>query len=530
MTSLAKTGTLVGLILRRDRLIMPIWVVVLAGFVVGTASSFAAAYPTPAARQAFVDSVASNPAIRTVLGPVTDPSIGGLAAWRVGTAGDLLFAVVALVTIVRHTRTEEETGRRELIGSAAVGRHAPLTAALVVTAAANLLVALLIAAGMASAAGQPFSGSLALGLSLASIGWIFAAVGGVTAQLTENHRTATGLGLALVGVATVLRIAADAGGPTGDTHWLRWLTPVGWIQRLDPFTDTRWWIFGLVAVVVAVLTATAYALQARRDLGAGLLPDRLGPAAAAPSLRSPLALAWRQHRGLLLAVTIGFALVGSLLGAVANGAAQAGPQLGPFLAKLGVSNSGQALLVLLIYVFAEVISAYAILVALRPRTEELDGLAEPLLAAPVSRLRWASSHLLVAVVGPVIVVTVLGVTVGIAYGLTTGDVAHPLLATLLAALAKIPAIWVMVGVATALVGLLPRLAAAGSWAALGLVVVLELGWELGRVSDVAFSLSPFSHVYPLAGHTSPAALIGLTIVAAALAAVGLGALQRRDIG
>lgn len=90
MTSLTGTSTLMGLILRRDRLIIPLWIVLLAAFVVGTASSFAAAYPTLGMRQAFIHNVTGNPAIRTLLGPVTDPSIGGLTAWQVGNAGDLL--------------------------------------------------------------------------------------------------------------------------------------------------------------------------------------------------------------------------------------------------------------------------------------------------------------------------------------------------------------------------------------------------------------------------------------------------------
>jgi ABC-2 type transport system permease protein len=268
-----------------------------------------------------------------------------------------------------------------------------LTAAFAITAAVNLVIALLI--GLVTTAGQPFAGSLALGLSLASMGWIFAAAGAVTAQLSQGHRTATGAGLAAVGAATVLRIAGDAAGPD-HAQALSWFTPVGWMQRLHAFTHPQWWIFGLAGVTVAVLSATAYALEDGRDLGSGWLADRLGPATAAPHLRSPLALAWRLHRGTLLVVTAGFALIGLLLGAVADGAAQAGPQLGTFLAKLGVSNSGQALIVLMIYIFAEVTSAYAIVVALLPRSEEVAGLAEPLLATPVSRLRWAGSHLLAA--------------------------------------------------------------------------------------------------------------------------------------
>jgi polyether ionophore transport system permease protein len=65
-------------------------------------------------------------------------------------------------------------------------------------------------------------------------------------------------------------------------------------------------VFSLPVACVIVLAAVAFALLARRDVGAGVLPARLGPATAAPWLRSPLALAWRLHRGMLLAWTAGW--------------------------------------------------------------------------------------------------------------------------------------------------------------------------------------------------------------------------------
>ena len=45
-------------------------------------------------------------------------------------------------------------------------------------------------------------------------------------------------------------------------------------------------MLGLVALLAVSLVATAVALLARRDLGAGLLPPRPGPAHGGPGLRS----------------------------------------------------------------------------------------------------------------------------------------------------------------------------------------------------------------------------------------------------
>ena len=82
-----------------------------------------------------------------MLGLVFSRSLGGLVAWRSGLNGAILIAPVALLFIIRYTRTEEEAGRRELLGSTVVGRFAPLTAALVVVFAASLIIATIISTG-----------------------------------------------------------------------------------------------------------------------------------------------------------------------------------------------------------------------------------------------------------------------------------------------------------------------------------------------------------------------------------------------
>ncbi|SRR5216683_4714062 len=53
-------------------------------------------------------------------------------------------------------------------------------------------------------------GALALGLSWAATGWIFAAVAGVTAALSESARTARGMAIAVLGLSYLLR--AEPGG------------------------------------------------------------------------------------------------------------------------------------------------------------------------------------------------------------------------------------------------------------------------------------------------------------------------------
>jgi ABC-2 type transport system permease protein len=175
------------------------------------------------------------------------------------------------------------------------------------------------------------------------------------------------------------------------------------------------------------------------------------------------------------------------------------------------------------------VSVYAIAATLEMRSEEVEGRAEAVLATAVSRLRWAGSHLFFAVLGPTTVLAVLGLLIGLAYGLSAGDVGRELPRLLARTLVALPAVWVMAGLATALYGLLPRFAAPASWGALALFLALELGWELQQISQSLFNISPFAHVHWAIPATT-ASLVGLASVAAALMAVGLIGFQRRDLG
>src|SRR5262249_35009605 len=106
---------------------------------------------------------------------------------------------------------------------------------------------------------------------------------------------------------------------TTSASWVSWVSPIHWGQRIEPYAVNAWWPVALGVVVFAVLSAVAVALSSRRDLDAGLLPQRLGPASAAPGLRTPLALAWRLHRGLLAAWLAGFAALGLVFGGITKG-------------------------------------------------------------------------------------------------------------------------------------------------------------------------------------------------------------------
>src|SRR3990170_3058129 len=130
---LAGTSTLIRFILRRDRVRLPAWLV---------GSTVLLVYLTTV-----VSSVLKNDEQREdvrrfmegAVGAVFGPGYGrdSITAERyvAGVYGLIFFVLAALMSmqlVSRHTRVEEQDGRTELVRSSVVGRHAQLTAVLIV--------------------------------------------------------------------------------------------------------------------------------------------------------------------------------------------------------------------------------------------------------------------------------------------------------------------------------------------------------------------------------------------------------------
>ncbi|GAA1781463.1 ABC transporter permease [Actinomadura chokoriensis] len=532
MTALTGTGGLIRLILRRDRVLLPAWVVWIAVVPLGFVGATESLYPEAADRLQYALTTGTNPTFLALYGPMYGTDLGSIIAQRSGFI-PVVVGLISALTVVRHTRTEEEAGRRELLGATVTGRGAALAAALIVTFAANLVLAALLTAGLAGQ-GLPVAGSLAFGLQMAAGGCVFAAVAGVTAQLSESAGTARGTALAALGGAFAVRMAADVGGAGNSLSWLGWLSPFGWINRIRAYGGERWWTLALVVALVAVLVAAAGRLSARRDVGAGVLPPRLGRAGAAARLSGPLGLAWRLQSRLLYGWLAGFLALGIVYGAVAGGVREMvedNPDLGEVFARLGgksgITDAYFASVMGMLGLFA---AAYAVSATLRLRTEEAGQRAEALLATATGRLRWASSHLLFSLLGPVAALTVAGLAAGTAHGIDTGDPGREVPRVLGAALAQLPAVWLVAAIALALFGLVPGLTAGGSWTAVAACAMVTLfGAALG-LEQWALDVSPFTHIPKLPGESFAAApVLWLVAVTAVLAAAGLAGFRRRDL-
>jgi ABC-2 type transport system permease protein len=526
------TWSLVRLGLRLDRVRLLIWVLAIVAVVAVFAAAIGELYPDEASRRQLGGSVAANPAFGALLGPLQDPtSVGGLLTWRMSFFQMVLVPLMALQTVTRHTRAEEEAGRLDLVGSTVIGHRAPLTAALIVAVGASVVVGVLVTLVLL-ALGEAAAGALALGAVYAGAGAMFAAVAAVTAQLVETSRGANGLAGGVLAVSFLVRGVADGGGETGPT-WLRWLSPTGWTTEVQPFAGERWWVFGLMLALVVTGTVTAYVLVERRDTGSGLLAARLGPAEAAPWLTSPLALVWRLQRGTLLWWTVGLFVTGLVYGFVAESVSDLiddVPGAADLLERLGGAQVlVDAFIAATMGILALIVSIYTVSSLLRARTEESGVRAEPVLATRVTRTAWLGGYVVVAAVGSAWLLAIAGAGEGLAHGLRIGDLGQaPRLAG--AALAQLPAVLVVAALTIVLIGWVPRYVAA-AWGAL--VVFLLLG-QLGpalQLDQWALNVSPFTHVPPVpAEPLTVGPVLALLAVAVGLAAVGFVGFRRRDIG
>ena len=269
---LTGTAALISLGLRRDRIFLPVWLYLFAVSIGSTGYSFRHLYTSLGERLSLIASVQHDPSVLALSGPVFGTSAGSLVAWKVLVTASAAAGLMGIFTVVRHTRDDEEQGRLELVGAAAVGRQAPLAAGLAVAFGSSLVLIPLLTA-VQVVLGYPFAGALALGAAVGLSGCVFAAVAAVCAQLTVSARVARGLAVGVLGVAFLLRAVGDS---ASGMSWLRWASPLGWAEQMQVYAGPRWSVGVLFVVAAAALAGCAAQLAAHRDLGRACCPP--GPA------------------------------------------------------------------------------------------------------------------------------------------------------------------------------------------------------------------------------------------------------------
>jgi ABC-2 type transport system permease protein len=484
---IAACGTLRGALLWGGVFGLVVWELV---------SQFSKEYPTAAARAMLVTTMGSNAGLQAIFGMAHHiDTIGGYTAYHaIGVLG-LIGAVWGLLAATRLTRGEEEAGRWEVLLAGPVTRRRA-TAGALAGLGAGLLVLWAVTAvatvitGRGYAAHFSVTASLFMAVAAVAATAMFMAVGALTGQLAGNRRQAATMAAAVFGAAYLIRLIAHA---DMRLMWLRWASPLGWVDELQPLTGSRPLLLVPIAGFTTVLAGAAVILAGRRDLGASMLPSSDTATPRTWLLAGPFGLACRLARRGALGWFAGLAAGGLILGLTTKGTETVfSSQSGGVVSRLGGASGGAAYLGLAFLIIALVIAIAAAGQAGATREEEAEGYLDHLLARPVARLPWLAGRLAVSAV----VLTVDGLVAGLfTWAGAAAAGAGLSFGTLLAAGVNVilPAIFVL-GAGTLVYGLAPRFAAVAAYTVVAWSFIVEIiGADIG-VSHWLLDTSVLHHI------------------------------------
>ncbi len=500
------------------------------GYIALEVASFRTAYPdgvSPVQFEIFKD----NPAVRLLNGaPAALDSAGGFTVWDAGWLMQIVLAVWAVLTTGRLLRGEEDVDRVDLVLATPVRPSAVSGVVMAVLTVESLLVGLAAAAAL-GLSGQSWRGAALFGIGLAAVGCTFAAVTAVVTQLVDVRRRVVAVGMGLLGAAYVVRMV----GNSADSRlWLRWLTPMGWVDELGPFGADDAAVLIPIMVVPTGLALVGVRLREERDAGSALLAPESSGRSRLRLLSSPLAFAWRTSRGSLAgwtAALVAFAMVmGALVGTMIDWIA-GDEGYRQILATMGLDEALtiKGFVAFLAFAFSLAIGVHIAFRVGAARIEEESGRLDAVLARPVGRLRWLGGHVLLVAASALGLTAVVGVSMWAGARLA-GSSALTLSDTLRSSLNTLPVVALVGGLSVALFGLLPRptVAVPTTLAPAGFVLYLlgpALEWP-----PWALDLSPFTHLAMVPAepwHVTGAVV--MTGLAVGLVAVGALGFRVRDI-
>ncbi|MEV0674099.1 ABC transporter [Mycobacterium sp. NPDC050441] len=513
-------GTLLRLALRRDRVRLSVWVAALTLMMVYAPNAIRLAYPGEEQRLARVN-LLKTPAGMMLGGPmfgVNETDLGVMMANELTLTLTIATSILAILTVIRHTRAEEENGSAELVLSSVVGRYARTAAALALVGGVNAVLAVTMTLAMAST-GFAIVDTAAMSLGITGVAMVFAAVAAVTAQLWRQSRTASGAAMATLAVAALVRGAGDVIDNSGST--LSWFSPIAWAQQMRPFVDLRWWPFGLLVILTLGSMAVAAVLESRRQYDAGTIAST-GEKPDAPVLTGPLRLHLTLQRGQTIGWAAGLFVAGLVFGSMTKALLDAA-KTNELIARLLSTTGNDGIYTTMTQFLAAAASAYVASVVLRVYTDEQNGLGEPVLAGAVSRWRWLLGAVGCALVGAAVLMFCGGLGNGLGAGLTLGEPGTVVRLTL-AALAYLPALAVVASIAALAVALRSPWIA---WLAVTFVITALYLGALLRLPRWLIELSPVGRT-TVPSQFPATALVVMLVVATVLAAVAGWIYRNRD--
>ena len=392
-----------------------VWGYVFGAFIASSAWSYSDIYRTQAQRDTLAATFGDNKATIALFGPAPAlQTVGGFTVFKVSMTLMIVGAIWGLLTSSRLLRGEEDAGRWDILLSGRTTRAGASMQALGGLAVSVLVLWTLTSlitsiAGAWSKVDIGPGPALFFALALVSPALMFLAVGALTSQLAPTRRQAAGYGAAVLGLSYCLRLVGDAGI---GLHWLSWLSPLGWCEQLAPLTESNPWPLLLIGGFMVLVGGTAVRLAASRDVGTSIFPDRPDRPPDLRLLDSALGLSVRLTWTVAIVWLAALAVFGLLLGLVAKGAGDtlSGSSLRETFDKLGATGSGVGAYLAVTFLIVSVLIAFVAAGQIgSARSEESEGRLDHLVVRPLSRVRWLSGRLGLALVLLVIAGLLAGV-------------------------------------------------------------------------------------------------------------------------
>ena len=511
-----------------------LWGYIFGVVVASSAVSYATIYKTPAERNHLEAAFGSNNATGALFGPGSQlQTVAGFTVYKSFMTLIVLGGVWGLLTSTRLLRGEEDSGRWELLVSGQTTRRRAAAQALLGLAAGGAtlwaITALITAAsGRYSKVDIATRPALFFALALVATAIMFLAIGALASQLAATRRQASAYAAAVLGISYAARMVADSGI---GLHRLIWVSPLGWVEELQPLTAPRPFALIPIAVFTVVTSAVAILLAGRRDLGASILPDRPARASRVLSPSGQLGLTVRLVRSTVVGWAVAIAASALLLGLVTKGASGAisGSSLNQVFTKLGSPGTGtDAYLGVAFLMMAVLVAFVANGQIIAARAEESGGRLDHLFARPLSRLQWFSGRLLVttaALLG-------CGVMAGLFtwLGAASQHAGVPFTSVMSAGLNIVPPAVCILGIGALVFGVWPRATSIATYGVLGWSLLAEIIGGIGSLNHWVLDTSVF-HQMSAAPAVAPSlsAAVGLTAIGVASALIGGIAFNRRDL-
>ena len=511
-------------------------------FMLATGAPYGLEFGTMALRQQFITGMTALPvALRGLLGePINIDTLGGFISWRVGNTLPVILGLWSVLALSGTLAGEAAKGSLDLLASTPQGRRSialqklgghvtALVVAMVLFALITWLtgVAFAVLPGDEIALSSSFGQALLYGLLMLAAGSLAFA----TASFVGRTRAAA-FGLIALFAGYLINSYASLSSVIEVLEPLSWYAWTAGHRPLAGVTD--WPSLGLLAAVTAGFLAIGVVAFERRDIGDSAALRWLRLPSLPAGIGGPFTRQLADRAGIAIAWGVGVGIYAILIIASAEAFATmiaSIPQIGLLIKSIYPDiDLGQpsGLLQLTFFAFGSFILGLAGASFLAGwSSDEGRRRLDLVLAAPLSRVRWAVESGLGVYAAIGLMSLVLAAFVGAGIATQAGDVVAPMLGVGVLGLAT--AAFAGVGLA---VGGLVRASLAAPVAA-GLVIATFLLDTLGEALDLpdpVLDLSLYRHLgQPMAGAFEPVGIVAAAVLTIGGLAVGAWGLRRRDL-